>query len=550
MGVSARPRKRWNTDYSQSRHHQRVQNRDPAAPTSTRLTAGDRRLVGPAAVLALGAYLLAVGLLFASRVREFADETDNLLGGLLITRGDRLYVDFFSSHMPLAYYVAAIPALLGAVTLEQFRVFTDLLLILATLGVVWAFRATLPTPVLAIWATLTVFAHTLQWGEMLTASTCAGYGVLVAGLLFFTTPTLRFTLRQQLLLSAAVFLAVQSELVAFFPLLLLGACYVARRWRDVRSMLRLSLVVAAPHVAMLLALWLSGELPDFVYYAYQFNQLYYAQFVMNPSVLGILHDWEAQYRAYVQLSLQSPLGVHAALVVANLAAACLVARSRGVWIALVCYLFIALTRVRDEGAYYLCSYFSLALVAAWAFGALKVRSPWWRLALPALSLAVGVNFVVQVALSYDLSVRPARNEPDVAIVAAITSPGERIFVVPYDPYVYLATQRMPASVFPYYFPWQAIDPRSEARLRDDLHAAPPPVIIFRGDELVNGQWMPKVYGKPLYDFLSTEGYVPLLGDVLVRQDRLGTARDDLANQPLQTAAAQQQQRGVQQQTVP
>src|SRR5579859_696879 len=188
MGVSARPRKRWNTDYSQSRHHQRVQNRDPAAPTSTRLTAGDRRQVRPAAVLALGAYLLAVGLLFASRVREFADETDNLLGGLLITRGDRLYVDFFSSHMPLAYYVAAIPALLGAVTLEQFRVFTDLLLILATLGVVWAFRATLPTPVLAIWATLTVFAHTLQWGEMLTASTCAGYGVLVAGLCFSPPP--------------------------------------------------------------------------------------------------------------------------------------------------------------------------------------------------------------------------------------------------------------------------------------------------------------------------------------------------------------------------
>src|SRR5437016_7837571 len=109
-----------------------------------------RRVLSPAAATMVVLYLVAVGLLFASRVREFADETDNLLGGLLITRGDRLYVDFFSSHMPVAYYVAAVPALLGAVTLEQFRVFTNLLLILATAGVVRAFLGRLPMLVLGL----------------------------------------------------------------------------------------------------------------------------------------------------------------------------------------------------------------------------------------------------------------------------------------------------------------------------------------------------------------------------------------------------------------
>ena len=57
------------------------------------------------AYVVLGAlYLLAVGLLFANRVHEFADESDNLLGGLLIRRGYRLYGDYFSSHMPLPYF--------------------------------------------------------------------------------------------------------------------------------------------------------------------------------------------------------------------------------------------------------------------------------------------------------------------------------------------------------------------------------------------------------------------------------------------------------------
>lgn len=516
-----------------------------------------RRVGWPAVGLVGLLYLVAVGLLFASRVREFADETDNLLGGLLITRGYRLYVDFFSSHMPVAYYVAAVPAVLGASTLEQFRAFSDGLLILATLGVVWGFRHRLPVLVLGVWATITVFAHTLQWGEMLTASTCAAYGVLVAGLVFYTTPGLRFSLRQQVLLSAAIFLSLQSELVAIFPVLLLGLCYVGARFRDVRALVSLLLIVAAPHAVMLLGLWLTGELPDFLASAYQFNQLYYAQFLMNPSLLGMLHDWEAQYRTYLQQSLQNPIGVHGCLVLANLAAVWVVARARGVPVALIAYLFVALAHVRDEGAYYLCSYLSLALDLTWALAALRARAPRWQLAFAALLLSLGANFVVQVGLTYDLSGRAARTEPDIGIVAAITSPGERILVVPFDQYVYLAANRMPASVFSYYLPWHAVDPDIDARLRADLHAARPPVVIFRRTELVNGHWLPKDYASGLYDFLSGEGYVPLdessplLGDVLVRADRVLAARETLATrQPVQPAAAQQQQYGVQHQTVP
>src|SRR4051794_10454688 len=184
----------------------------------------------------LGAlYLLAVGLLFANRVHEFADESDNLLGGVLIRRGYRLYGDYFSSHMPLPYFMAAIPAWLGAVNLEDFRVYTRLALIVATLGVVWSFRRRLSPLVLGMWAVLAVLAHNLQWGAMLTAGTVGAYGVLVAGLLIFTTPGQRFGLGGMLALSAAVFVAVQSELVAIYPLLALAVAYLAVRWRDLRA---------------------------------------------------------------------------------------------------------------------------------------------------------------------------------------------------------------------------------------------------------------------------------------------------------------------------
>jgi hypothetical protein len=501
--------------------------------------------LSPRGAIALGAvYVVAVALLFASRVREFADETDNLLGGLLLTRGERLYVDYFSSHMPLAYYVSAIPALFGASTLEHFRVFSNALLVAATVATVWTLRNSLPLVTLGTWATLTVFAHTLQWGEMLTAGTIAAFGVAAAGLIFFTTPGLHFGPSRLLGVSIAVFVAIQSELLAFFPLLLLAVCFVAVRVADVirgqssrtqafRETGILLVAVAAPHAAVLLGFWLTGALPDFVFDAYQFNEVAYSHFVMNPSVAGMLHDWEAQYRTYLRLSLQEPLQLEASLIVANVLAAWVVFRARGLLVAVLYYLFIALTRVRNADAYYVCSYFSLALLLTYAIDLVRRRQ--WRAEalVAAAGVVVGLNFAVQVAGTYDFTRRPTTS-PMVPIVQALTLPGEEIFVAPYDPYIYLASERMPASRYPFFFPWQAIDPRSEGTLISDLRTERPPLVVFRRNEKVNGQWLTGEYGARVYDALISEGYAPLdqssplLDDVLVRPDRLSGARAQLS----------------------
>jgi hypothetical protein len=243
---------------------------------------------------------------------------------------------------------------------------------------------------------------------------------------------------------------------------------------------------------------------------------------MNSSVLGMLHDWEAQYRTYLLSTSSDPLGIQTMLVLANFLATWVVFRTRGALVAAIYYLFISLTHVRNEGAYYVCSYFSLALV----LGTLRVAP----LALRGAIALVALNFIVQVAGTYDFARKPIER-PDAPIVQALTAPGEKIFVAPYDPYVYLAAQRMPASRFPFYFPWQAIDPRSEGSILADLRAQQPPVVVFHRNELVNGQWRTGDYGSRLYEFLIGEGYAPLdstsepLADVLVRPDRLVTARE-------------------------
>src|SRR5262249_58585858 len=113
------------------------------------------------------------------------------------------------------------------------------------------------------------------------------------------------------------------------------------------------------------------------------------------------------------------------------------------------------------------------------------------------------------------------------------------------------------SVYSYYLPWHAVDPNIDVRIRDDLRKTRPPVIIFRRDELVNGQWLPRDYAAGLYSFLLAEGYspldddTPLLRDGLVREDCLVSARDRLASsEELQATAAENQHGGVQHEPVP
>ena len=92
---------------------------------------------------------------------------------------------------------------------------------------------------------------------------------------------------------------------------------------------------------------------------------------------------------------------------------------------------------------------------------------------------------------------------------------------------------MPASSLTFYFPWQAIDPRMQARLFADLSARHPPMVLFRRYEVLNGHWQLSEYGQRLYEFLISLDYAPLdasspvLGDVLVPRDRLSAGRERL-----------------------
>lgn len=81
-------------------------------------------LVGAAVFVLLKVFTVSPG---------FTDEWDNVLGGTMIAQGKVLYRDYVTQHTPVGYYLCAIYALVGAKSIEQFR-----LLFYLTEAVIWA----------------------------------------------------------------------------------------------------------------------------------------------------------------------------------------------------------------------------------------------------------------------------------------------------------------------------------------------------------------------------------------------------------------------------
>lgn len=79
------------------------------------------------------AFLLYMPFASTTVVGTFTDENDNIRGGMIIANGGVLYRDYVVQHPPIAYYVCAIYAFLGAHSVEQMRI-----MFYASLGIAWS----------------------------------------------------------------------------------------------------------------------------------------------------------------------------------------------------------------------------------------------------------------------------------------------------------------------------------------------------------------------------------------------------------------------------
>src|SRR5579883_408051 len=119
---------------------------------------------------------------------QFVDESDNFLGGYLIAHGEVLYRDYFSHHMPLPYYLAAVASLLGVSSLTGYRIFTSLLILGAWTFVVFRFRSRISPVILSALVLTVAVGFPRMLGHMLLEDTVGAYCILLVALYFYAFP--------------------------------------------------------------------------------------------------------------------------------------------------------------------------------------------------------------------------------------------------------------------------------------------------------------------------------------------------------------------------
>jgi hypothetical protein len=544
-----------------------------------------RRTAIEAGALA-AALVVTFVLLFADRgLAQYVDESDNLLGGLIIARGYRLYVDFFSQHMPLPYLVTAVGWRLGLSDLVGFRVLFAVLVVLFFGYVCLQFRRRL-SPVLLIVLVLTYgIAHPMFSGYMLLADHFFALALLLV-VLFVLAYDVDFSVSAQVAISLACFVALASTLISAYPILLIALYYVVRKVsRHLRGGPRIRWRHEAVFVAILLAplvwlvVWLvaRGEAGALIDQAIRFNQIYYARYDLGGNPIEILLKSVTSFKDVVVQYLRPGAlrEVETFLLIGNIAAVLVVWKKRDLLFAAFYVGLVIVSRMRGAGyhgsPYFLVSFASIAIVLAYAADA-AIRMARQRFAAGARSAsprAVGpgqalvglvlVGFVGLAAVFYhDIAgfylhlPRAAGDSGDVqvtfaSVVDAATAPGDRLWAAPFEPYLYLKANRLPVSPYWYYHPWMSDSPEVTDGILRDLQAAPPPLIIFQADKDIPWDFplpTPREYGARVFAFI-TSGYAaldeqdPVLRDVFVRRDRMDAVRAELEQRGIlkQTAEA-------------
>lgn len=257
----------------------------------------------------------------------FTDEQDVIFGGYNIAKGRDVYKSYLSQHMPFSYYFAAIPALLGARTIYQFRIGAYLML-----SFVWELiflRHRSKFHVASLFAMPLLYLFMLKntpLGTVMISDHWQGIGQVIVML-----ELIRYSESRDIglpcagMVSLGIVLSFGTVFVAAYPLFCcflgvaiiqiqylrqIGKKEIAERKRLLRKAamedLRLVLICLAPFI--LLAIWylFSGNLENAVSGAYTVNTQFYSKYTggFGSNPLSIVWETFENFARFLSNSVQ------------------------------------------------------------------------------------------------------------------------------------------------------------------------------------------------------------------------------------------------------
>lgn len=495
-----------------------------------------------------GALTVANSLIFL----DFGDEHDNFMGGVLLNRGELPYADFFSHHMPLAYYLAGVVTFFTGPRFVVFRITVALLYFTWMLLAYRNLRAALG----ARWALMGVAALTLlspvMWTQQFTADALCAYAAFyfASWVLKRTWPPRgvtapdaapdhrRMTWWQTIGLATVAWIPVLSTAPMVLLSLAMGVVLVVevsrsatvpagwhRAWRGVYQTAVSSLPVLA---FVAIPVLMTGDLHQVRWSITTFNTDYYAPFdpgvqptISATFVAALIRPLSAIYQltygAGQENLIGSVLNMVAMLVTGVFALVAFRIRRREQRIGALLLVLLAYAAASRGGAkpftYYHEAVFGTVFVVILLATMALVREErnvdvrpgllQFSGALAALTLTASVAFGCLAAFPSwtGIAAGPRKFAQEQlagenAKVAVLRSVSEATGGTYWDgPVGFYSASQIPerrASYFTFFFPWQARCPECNTRIEQDFAVNRPSVVHWTNEFLGSTGFAPAV----------------------------------------------------------
>lgn len=496
---------------------------------------------------------------------SFVDEADNFTGGWLISKGFVLYKDIFSHHMPLPYYHVNLLIKFGMDDVIGLRIGMSLTILFFWVLIIVIFKDKIDYKILSLLIFLSAIAHPLFMGHMFLADSFFAYSTLIIFLYFFSQPQLNFKLIDQIVISLMIFISIMSTLISIYSIIVLVLYYILTKLtqflrvektnikNQLSSEIKFVFMILAPFILSLILFCLTDSLQQFYNEAYLFNKLYYVQFTgpltevrfFEPIKAYSEHiffyisnvDWLINKKSFIWVVPpwnNTLLFFEGFLVISNLIILVIFWKKRNLYFSILYFSFLAFLRIRGgefHGSgwihgvpYYLLSFFSIGFVLTEAYEfliykyklLLNSRRPTTEVKLYIILIVVLYGFLAIIFVGV-LSYAYVSNGSGTGehnnyvstydnIIQTITQPNDTIWVAPLEPSLFITNNRLPASRYTFYLPWQSVSDEINEELIEDLKVKKPPLIIFARDAVIWDRYVLKDYGEVIDDYIQTNYY--------------------------------------------
>lgn len=305
----------------------------------------------------------------------FSDESDNIIGGMVVASGKEIYRDFYSQHTPLMYYLMGLFKVLGASTLVTFRFSFYAFLALIYTSMFARYHRHFGRFALLLYPLLYIgsFASTGNHSSTILSEHIHSAALVVLLLEFLLCVRTRALARDNLTwIALASFAAIGVAFVSIYPVaLILGGIGVlnSSRTKSLKEMVlsngSVLLAFLAPFLAFLFWYGFRGNLGNFVYQAFVFNRTVYSKYLcgfgLNPfaPVLQVVHTFYHLALATLQDLIHLRLSSYRVFLnlFANVAFSSWLAR-KNLWAGAVAFCFALLTLIRGAYGFHALAYWS------------------------------------------------------------------------------------------------------------------------------------------------------------------------------------------------